>query len=126
MPIPFIKSGATNNFSAGARSIAGFTAKAVCDLPPVFICNPYETTGMTDTQATTALRTALDSATTRQRMLRMTMDSTSPGHFGYLVPPDGCTGASCLENWIAKTHPAACYQTTAVDLNTGNKSAVSK
>jgi hypothetical protein len=22
---------------------------------------------------------------------------TSPGHFGYLVPPDGCNGASCLE-----------------------------
>lgn len=125
MPIPFFQPAGTNNISTGARAIAGFLGRAVCDMPPVFICNPYETSGMTDSQGTTALRTAMEDGTTRKRMLRMTMDSTSPGHFGYLVPPDSCNGASCLKDWIARTHPPACYQTPGVDLNTGNKSTVS-
>ena len=94
-------------------------------MPPVFICNPYETSGMSDSAATLALRTAMDDGVTPKRMLRMNMSKTSPGHFGYLVPPDSCNGASCLKDWIARTHPPACYQTPGVDLNTGNKTAVS-
>src|SRR5712692_6627714 len=60
MPIPFFKAGASNNFSTGARAIAGFKNRAVCDISPVFICNPYETSGMSDSQATAALYAALD------------------------------------------------------------------
>ncbi|MBR1251480.1 Tad domain-containing protein [Bradyrhizobium sp. AUGA SZCCT0169] len=127
MPIRFFQSAGVNNISTGARAIAGFLGRAVCDMPPVFICNPYETSGMSDSAATAALRAALDvpGAPATKRMLRMNMSKTSPGHFGYLVPPDSCNGASCLKDWIARTHPPACYQTPGVDLNTGNKTAVS-
>jgi Flp pilus assembly protein TadG len=125
MPIRFFQSGGVNSVSTGARAIAGFLGRAVCDMPPVFICNPYETSGMSDSAATTALRTAMEDGVTPKRMLRMNMSKTSPGHFGYLVPPDACNGAACLKDWIARTHPPACYQTMGVDLNTGNKAAVS-
>ena len=113
-----------STMSAGAQAIAGFTAQAFCDIPPVFICNPYETSGMSDSEATAALRTAIEDPATKQKMLRMDQSNTSPGHFGYLVPPDGCNGASCLKAWIAKTHPNTCYQTSSVDLNTGAMASV--
>jgi Flp pilus assembly protein TadG len=114
----------TSTLTAGAQAIAGFTAQAVCDIPPVFICNPYETSGMSDSDATAALRSNLSNAATRRKMMRMDTSQTSPGHFGWLVPPDGCNGASCLESWIAKTHPNTCYQTSSVDMNTGLKNSV--
>jgi Flp pilus assembly protein TadG len=110
---------------AGAQAIAGFTSQAFCDIPPVFICNPYETPGNSDdAAATAALRTALADPATQRQMLRLDTTQTSPGHFGFLVPPDGCNGASCLESWIAKTHPNTCFQTSSVDMNTGLKNSV--
>ena len=80
---------------------------------------------MSDSDATAALRSSLADAATKQKMLRMDLTQTSPGHFGWLVPPDGCNGASCLKAWVAKTHPNTCFQTASVDMNTGLKNNVS-
>jgi len=113
-----------NNFSTGAQAIAGFTSRTYCDIPPVFICNPYETSGMTDSQATSALQTNLALASVRRQQIRLDPTKSGPGQFGYLVPPDGCNGASCLEDWIAQANPKTCYQTASVDLNTGFKNSV--
>src|SRR6266700_2530240 len=124
MPSPFFKAGGASNFSAGAQAIAGFTSQTYCDIPPVFICNPYETSGMSDSQATAALRTNLALAPTQRQQVRLDPAKSGPGQFGYRVPPDGCTGASCLEDWIAQAKPKACYQTASVDLNTGYKASV--
>jgi Flp pilus assembly protein TadG len=110
--------------SSGAQAIAGFTSQSFCDVPPVFICNPYETAGMSDSDATAALRTALSNTTTQQQQLRLDPTKVGPGQFGYLVPPDNCNGASCLETWIAKSKPNTCYQTASVSLNTGFKNSV--
>ena len=125
-PVRYFQSRGSNSFSTGAQAIAGFTSEIVCDIPPVFICNPYETAGMTDAAATQALRTAFNTPATLRQQLRMDASTTGPGHFGYLVPPDGCTGASCLEQWIATSQPRACYRKTGVDLNTGAKTTVEK
>jgi Flp pilus assembly protein TadG len=125
-PVRYFQPSGSNSFSTGARAIAGFTNEIVCDIPPVFICNPYETAGMTDAQATQALRTAFNTPATLRQQLRMDASTTGPGHFGYLVPPDGCNGASCLEQWIATSQPRACYGKSGVDLNTGAKTTVEK
>jgi Flp pilus assembly protein TadG len=125
-PVNLFQSSGSNNFSTGAQAIAGFTSETVCDIPPVFICNPYETAGMTDSAATQALRTAFNNPATLRQQLRMDASTTGPGHFGYLVPPDGCTGASCLEAWIATNQPRTCYQKSGVDLNTGAKTTTDK
>jgi Flp pilus assembly protein TadG len=116
--------GGVNTITSGAQAVAGFPHQTICDIPPVFICNPYETSGMSDGEATDALRTNLSNPAITRRQLRMTATNTSPGHFGYLIPPDGCTGSSCLEDWIARARPKACYTSATVDLNTGAKSSV--
>lgn len=116
--------GGVTSMTAGAQAVAGFPNQVICDIPPVFICNPYETSGMTDPAATSALRTALADAATRRRSLRMDSSQTTPGHFGFLVPPDGCNGASCLELWIARSQPNACFSRAGVDLNTGKMTSV--
>jgi hypothetical protein len=125
-PVKFLNPGGTNSFSAGAQAIAGFTKKVqiACDIPPVFVCNPYETSGMTDAAATSTLNSNLADPATTRRQIRLDPTKSGPGQFGYLVPPDNCQGASCLENWIALAHPSTCYQSASVDLNTGFKSAV--
>jgi Flp pilus assembly protein TadG len=110
----------TPTLTAGGQAIAGFTSQAFCNIPPVFICNPYETGGMTDSQATAALNSNINP----QQQVRLDPTKTGPGQFGYLVPPDNCQGASCLEDWIAKAKPNTCYQKASVDLNTGFKSSV--
>jgi len=117
--------GATaNSVTTGAVAVAGFPNTVVCNFPPVFLCNPYETAGMTDSQATTAFRTAMGDSTTLRKQLRVDQSKTGPGQFGFLIPPDGCTGASCLKDWIGRTSPRACYSKASVDLNTGQKTSV--
>jgi len=107
--------GGSNTFSAGAQAVAGYGPEAVCDIPPVFICNPWEGTG-------TSLSAALADRAQRQRQLKILNDGTiGPGHFGWLVPPDGDASASNLRDWISRTKPKTCYSTTGVDLNTGAK-----
>jgi Flp pilus assembly protein TadG len=116
--------GGTNSVTAGAEAVAGFPNTVACNFPPIFICNPYETSGMSDDAATAAFRTAMNDPATLRKQLRMDDSKTGPGQFGFLIPPDGCNGASCLTEWIAKTSPQACYSKAGVDLNTGMKTAV--
>jgi hypothetical protein len=112
----------TNSVTTGASAVAGRGQEVVCGVPPVFICNPYETAGMTNNEATEALLTAVATPAMGRKQIRMNASKTGPGQFGWLVPPDNCTGASCLGNWIGLTHPVACYKRT-VSLNTGEKTS---
>jgi Flp pilus assembly protein TadG len=116
--------GGTNSVTAGAVAVAGFPNTVVCNFPPIFVCNPYETAGMSDAAATAAFRTAMGTPATLRKQLRLDDAKTGPGQFGYLVPPDGCNGAACLTDWIARTSPRACYSKASVDLNTGAKTSV--
>jgi hypothetical protein len=70
------------------------------------------------------LNTQIALPATQQQQVRLDPTKSGPGQFGYLIPPDGCNGASCLENWIAKAKPTTCYQKVGVDLNTGFKASV--
>lgn len=123
---------AGSTLTAGAQAIAGFQGTAACGISPVFICNPYETSGMTDTQATQALHAALDpndpsfSSANLRKMFRMDTSSTSPGHFGWLQPPDTtCNNTSCLNDWVSRDTKSslgnACYDRVGVKMATGNK-----
>jgi Flp pilus assembly protein TadG len=116
--------GGTNSTTAGARAVAGFPNEVVCDFPPIFMCNPWETAGMTDDAATQALDTALANPAELRKQFRLDQNKTGPGQFGFLIPPDGCTGANCLGDWISRTSPKACYSKAGVDLNTGMKTSL--
>jgi Flp pilus assembly protein TadG len=138
MPIPFFKAGAANNFSTGARAIAGFKNRAVCGISPMFICNPYETSGMTDAQATAALSAALDpndpgyNQANARKLFRMPVvgNNTSPGHFGWLQTPNNVAGCNpnstpCLNELIAydskQSLSRSCFDGSGVVMATGNK-----
>jgi hypothetical protein len=116
--------GGSNSVTAGAQAVAGRGTDVVCKVPPVFICNPYELAGMSDSEATELLLAKLNNPVERRRQWKLNASKTGPGQFGWLVPPDGCTGASCLADWIARTTPNACYRKSGVDLNTGEKTSV--
>lgn len=135
MPIGFFKAGGTSSFSTGGRAIAGFKNRAICGLSPMFVCNPYETSGMSDSQATAALYAALDpndpsyNTATRRKLLRMDATKTSPGHFGWLqftANFDGCNPNStpCLNKLVAYDDSSLarmCVDGSGVQMATGNK-----
>ena len=120
MPASFF--GGAMSATAGALAVGGRGGEVVCGVQPVFICNPYETAGMTDDQGKAALHTAVEDPANARRQLKLNASRTGPGQFGWLVPPDGCTGAGCLGEWIGKVAtPNACYKSDGVSLNTGEK-----
>ena len=59
LPATFLANISTNAFAIGADAVAGFAGRAF-SVAPVFVCNPYEESGgsMTDAQATEALYSA--------------------------------------------------------------------
>jgi Flp pilus assembly protein TadG len=117
-------------FSGEAEAVAGFTATTVCQVAAVFMCNPYETSGMTDAQATQALVQALDpndpnySAATVRKQFRLNRTGIAPGNFGWVQTVD-CpnSGANCMRNDLASAG-GACYTSFTVTLATGNKNQV--
>ena len=54
LPAAFLANISTNAFAVGADAVAGFAGTTVCSVAPIFVCNPYEDSGgsMTDAQAT--------------------------------------------------------------------------
>jgi hypothetical protein len=130
MPVRLINAAGANSFSAGATAIAGFTAVTVCNVTPIFMCNPYEQSGDTDTQATQRLIDALDpnsptfSSATLLKQFRLDRSSINPGNFGWVQTADcGNTDANCLKADLAKV-AGACYSSFTIQLNTGNKNNV--
>ena len=49
--------GGSNTVTTGASAVAGFD-QVVCQAMPIYVCNPYETPGMSYEQASAALQTA--------------------------------------------------------------------
>lgn len=124
-PASFLNALAVNSFSAGASAVAGNAGSAACGIAMIFVCNPYEATNgsMTDAQATAALYTAFATPSILQRQFMLNRTNTSPGHFGWLQPQDGCNNSSCMRTHIA-SQTGACYNSTGVTLATGNVNSV--
>jgi hypothetical protein len=121
-PVSYVSTG-NSSFASGASAIAGFAGITVCAVTPLFICNPYETAGMSDAQATTALQDAFADPATLRKMFRMDRSSTSPGHFGWVQTADGCNNTNCQRTNLAAVS-GACYNSYNVALATGNKNSV--
>jgi hypothetical protein len=112
---------AATNQQTAATATAG-SDTVVCDTPPMYICNPFETAGMTYDQATQALEDAVASAVTRGKMISMRRapgnSTLTPGNFGFLNAPD-THGFNAVRDAIAKIHSPACFKQSGVDLQTG-------
>lgn len=99
-----------------AVAVAGFTS-AVCKFTPLFLCNPYEGTGMD-------IRTAIGLASERRKLIELKAGPSGggaqyfPGNFGLLEPGTG-PGANELRESLARVDPGACFAQTGVETQTG-------
>jgi hypothetical protein len=125
LPASFLANISTNAFAVGADAVAGFAGTSVCSAAPIFICNPYEESAgsMTDAQATAALYSAFDDPAILRRQLKLNRNGIGPGHFGWLNTPDGCADAACMAKAVASAS-GACYSDAGVSLAMGNKNGV--
>ncbi len=122
---------ASNAAQSSAEAVAGFQA-AVCDVTPMFVCNPVEPAvpaTLTDAAYTdaTALLTHISSAAERKRQFNMKQTGGNsaqyfPGNFGWLVPEggDGNSGAANLQEAVGRVNQKGCYVSSGVELRTGN------
>ncbi len=123
--------GAANNTAqSSAEAVAGFQA-AVCDVTPMFVCNPYEPNpsgSPSDAEFTDAslLLDHIADPAKKKRLFNMkqTGGNTAqyfPGNFGWLVPEggDNNSGASNLQEAVGKVNQKGCYVSSGVELRTG-------
>ena len=125
LPATFSGNISTNAFAVGAEAVAGFAGTSVCSVAPIFVCNPYEESGgsMTDAQATAALYFAFDNAAILRRQLKLNRNGVGPGRLGWLNTADGCNDATCMAKNIAGVS-GACYSDQGVSSAVGNNNAV--
>jgi hypothetical protein len=127
--------GGSNVLAAGAQAVAGFD-QVVCDFTPIFICNPFETQGMTYEQATQALVSASTDPAGQRKLIRLAgtqkkSGAFSRGNFGYLIPTTGSLPADAcgpitgggIGQATAASRPPTCLRLSGVDLQPGNDQA---
>ena len=127
--------GGSNVVTAGAQAVAGFD-QVVCNFTPIFVCNPFETEGMSYAEATQALVNAGNDPEGQRKLIRLTGTQNSsrafgPGNFGYLTPTTGTlpieacgppTGDG-IGQAIAASRPTTCLKLSGVDIQPGNDQA---
>src|SRR6185437_4167421 len=122
MIFPISLSGSRRTISVGAQAVAGYD-QIVCNADPVFVCNPYETPGMTYFQATQALVAADQPSAPHSRLIRLARSQfknggLSAGDFGYVKPATGylpenaCgpVGEGGIPQALAATQVQACFR----------------
>src|SRR5215472_9470606 len=123
--------GGSNLLTVGAQAVAGFD-QVVCDFTPIFVCNPFETPGMSYRQATAALVNASHDPAAQRKLIRLASTQEKGafdhGDFGYLTPTSGSlpthfcgplAGAG-LGQALAASRPPICLRLSGVDLQPGN------
>jgi Flp pilus assembly protein TadG len=116
LPASFL--GGNNSSTTTARAVAGFNA-AICKTVPMFICNPYEGSGIS------LFTAALDPAL-RRRQMKLQLGNGGgdsqffPGNYGWLDTPMLGNGANALRDALAQKAPNSCYIQNGVSQKTGN------
>ena len=120
--------GGSNVLTAGAQAVAGFD-QVVCNFTPIYVCNPFETAGMSYAQATQALVNASNDPAYQHKLIHFVGSQKisgkfGPGNFGYVVPTTGSLPVdSCgplpaggIGQGMAASRPPACLRLSGVDL----------
>jgi hypothetical protein len=124
--------GGSNVLTVGAQAVAGFD-QVVCDFTPIFICNPFETQGMSYRRATEALVNASNDPTAQSKLIRLTgtqekIGGFTRGDFGYVTPTTGSLPAQAcgpitgggIGQATAASRPPICLRLSGVDLQPGS------
>lgn len=126
MIFPISLSPGRRTITVGARAVAGYD-QIVCNAAPVFVCNPYESPGMTYFQATQALIAADQGLIPHSRLIRLARSQFknggySAGDFGYVQPATGylpenaCgpVGEDGIPQALAATQVQACFRLSGI------------
>jgi Putative Flp pilus-assembly TadE/G-like len=120
--LPLLMSG-SNPMTVGATAVAGFD-QVVCQVTPLFVCNPHELPGMGYEQATRALEEAVGDPSVRRRLIRLRQygNSLEPyvaGDYGFLLP--ALLGGEMVEvtDALARVHPGICFALRGVNFRPG-------
>ena len=120
------------NFATTQAGAVAGNDPTICNITPLFVCNPYETSGMTNARATQALISAVGSAAGQQGQLLLQTPQRNqpyaPGNFGFLEPSVGslpqrnCTsgGSNGLVEAMAAPNVNACFTQNSLDTQPGN------
>ena len=114
--------GGANMVTTAASAVAGFD-QVVCGVTPIYVCNPYETAGMTYDQATEVLQHAAANPTDQARLIRLRQYGGNAPYaaadYGFLSSPTLGTDEMSLIDSIAVVRPAACFPQRGVNFRPG-------
>jgi Putative Flp pilus-assembly TadE/G-like len=115
--------GGPNVVTTGAAAVAGFD-QVVCQAAPIYVCNPYETDGMTYEQATEALEDAAADPAARRRLIMLREyrggdAQYTAGDYGFLMSPTIGSGVADVINATALARPPACFLQRAINFRPG-------
>jgi Flp pilus assembly protein TadG len=132
MQMIFPVSAGLARMTVGAQSIAGYD-QIVCNAQPLFVCNPFETSGMTYFQATEALIAANQDSAAPHRLIRLggsqfKNGGYSAGDTGYVIPATGALptnacgpgGEHGIPQALASTELQACFRLSGINLIPGD------
>ena len=116
------------NIAVGAQAVAGYD-QIVCDVSPLYVCNPFETPGMTYYQASQALLAADQGSGGTHRLIRLAGSQFGNGAYGrgtvgYVAPATGILpastcgpgGGSGVPQALAASHVQACFRLSGVNM----------
>jgi hypothetical protein len=114
--------------TVGAQAVAGYD-QVVCNVSPAFVCNPFETSGMSYYQATQALVAADQNPVAHRQLVRLARSQFKnggygSGDFGYVAPATGFLPTSAcgpgggrgIPQALAATQVRACFRLSGVNL----------
>ena len=93
--LPAALFGGANTVTTAASAVAGFD-QVVCGVTPIYVCNPYETAGMTYDEATEALQHAAANPSDQGRLMRLRQYTAD----------DPATTTATAKNCFAQGNPA--------------------
>ena len=132
---PISLSVGNRDISVSAQSVAGYD-QIVCNVAPLFVCNPFESSGMSYYQATQALVAADQNPAAHRQLIRIARSQSKnggyrAGDFGYISPatgflPNGCgPGAGRgIPQAFAATQLRACFRLSGINLVSGDDQSV--
>jgi Flp pilus assembly protein TadG len=118
--------------TVSAQSVAGYD-QIVCNAQPLFVCNPFETSGMTYLQATQALVQADQNSETYHPLVRLAGSQFKNGEYragdtGYVIPTTGAlptnacgpSGGYGIPQALASTKLQACFRLSGIKVVPGD------
>jgi hypothetical protein len=114
--------GGTGLVTTGASAVAGFD-QVVCNVTPLFVCNPFEADGMTSDEATAALQRAATGPAPQRQLILLRQnggaDPYVPGDYGFLDPTPLGGNALDVVDALAQAQPTACFRQSGVRIRPG-------